>query len=57
MGKKSRFPTGPPLTSEPLSTESPGFSALLIAVMKTGGTDAGGGRRDAMGEQSWGGGV
>lgn len=53
MGKKSRFPTGPPLTSEPLSTEPPGFSALSDSSDENRGYRCGG--RDAVGEQSGGG--
>lgn len=49
MSKKIHCPTGPSLTSEPLSTEIPGVSALLIIVGENSGYRCGGGT------QWWGG--
>lgn len=54
MGKKSHSPTGPSLTSETLSTETPGFSAFLIVVERNSGCKCGG--KDEVGEQIGGGG-
>lgn len=57
MDKKSHFPTGPSLTSEPLSTEPRGFSSSSESSDENRGYRCRG--RDAVGEQSrgWEGGL
>lgn len=54
MGKKSHCPAGPSLTPESPSTETLGFSALLVLEGENSGHRCGG--RDAVGEPSGGGG-